>query len=76
MSAWTRRGAFSCFGGQDVYTVDADVSAVSRDEVGHEFHDAYGRLCGRLSLEDMFTTDSVYAAAQRASVGFRDKRDT
>lgn len=59
-----------------VDAVDADVSAVSRDEVGHEFHDAYGRLCGRLSLEDMFTTDSVYAAAQRASVGFCGKRDT
>lgn len=56
--------------------IDSDISDTARCVAGSGFQDAYARLCGQLSLEDLFTTDSVYIAAQRASVGFQAKRDT
>lgn len=36
----------------------------------------YEKLCGRLRLEDIFTTDTVYAAAMECSAGFKNKKDT
>ena len=36
----------------------------------------YPKHCGLLTLEALFTTDSVYLAAQRCAAGFRNKRDT
>lgn len=37
---------------------------------------AYGKLCGFLTLEMLFTTDSVYCAACRCASGFMGKADT
>lgn len=39
-------------------------------------HCAYAKYCGFLTLEELFTTDSVYIAACHCAAGFRDKRDT
>lgn len=45
-------------------------------EYGIRYDDAYARLCGGLSLEDLFCTDSVLVAAKRAGTGFSGKADT
>lgn len=37
---------------------------------------AYARYCGQIRLEDIFTTDTVYIAAQRCACGFRNRSDT
>ena len=39
-------------------------------------HSAYEKYCGRLRLEDIFTTDSVYLAAKECASGFMDRPDT
>lgn len=54
--------------------IDSDISLSA--SYGRAFSDGYARLCGYLRLEDIFTPDAIYVAAQRASVGFREKRDT
>ena len=39
-------------------------------------HCAYNKMCGQLSLDDIFTTDIVYMEAKRCASGFGDKSDT
>lgn len=39
-------------------------------------HSAFEKYCGQLTLEDIFTTDSVYLAAKECASGFRDRPDT
>lgn len=39
-------------------------------------HNAYRKFIGKLSLEEIFTTDSVYIAAYRCSIGFMNRADT
>lgn len=45
-------------------------------ETKNGIHNAYEKFCGNLCLEDLFTTQSVYVAAKRCSVGFAYKPDT
>lgn len=47
-------------------------------EIMRELHvpKAWSAYCGNFTLEDLFTTDSVYIAACHASSGFMDKKDT
>lgn len=50
-----------------------------RDELktyGVHFSTTYETFCGHLTLEDIFTTDSVYQAAKRCASGFSRKNDT
>ena len=37
---------------------------------------AYSKYCGLLTIEDLFTTDTVYVSARRCARGFKHKRDT
>lgn len=37
---------------------------------------AYEKICGLFTLENLFTTDSVYCCAMRCASGFRNKKDT
>lgn len=37
---------------------------------------AFEKACGQMTLEDIFTIDSVYIAAKRCSSGFMNKKDT
>jgi hypothetical protein len=53
-----------------------DCIADTLSEYGIRYDDAYARLCGGLSLEDLFCTDSVLVAAKRAGTGFSGKADT
>lgn len=50
------------------------VDATMLEEFG--IHCAYAKLAGYLSLEELFTVDTVYCCAVRASHGFMGKRDT
>ena len=42
----------------------------------HKLKNAYSNYCGNLTLEDLFTTDTVYVSARRCARGFKHKRDT
>ena len=44
--------------------------------VEHGIRNAYKDLCGKLTMHDIFTTDSVYISARRCARGFKHKRDT
>ena len=48
------------------------------DEILYEkgIHSAYEKYCGNLTLEDIFTTDSVYLAAKQCASGFQSRGDT
>lgn len=39
-------------------------------------YEMFHKLCGRIQLEDIFTADSVYLAAQECASGFRHRKDT
>ena len=39
-------------------------------------HTAYHKVCGCMTLEDLFTTDAVYCAAHKCSLGFKRRKDT
>jgi|GEM_PF-2664154 len=52
--------------------IDADFAEAQ----GKKESRVYERLCGKLRLEDIFTTDSVYICATRCASGFYNKADT
>lgn len=41
-----------------------------------KIHGAFHKYIGRLTLEDIFTQDSVYIAAEKCASGFRHRNDT
>lgn len=43
---------------------------------GLHMYNSYEKFCGKLRLEDIFTTDSVYLSAKRCASGFMKKNDT
>ena len=50
------------------------ISIETRNETG--IRNAYSDFCGDLTIEDLFTTDTMYVSASRCARGFRHKRDT
>ncbi len=54
------------------------LSEVIDSELLDEFgiHCAYEKYCGDMTLEDLFTTDSVYLAAKECACGFQSRPDT
>lgn len=63
--------------GQDwlISNVDRELREELR-RYGIHLHTAYETYCGHLTLEDIFTVDSVYLAAKRCAAGFGRKSDT
>lgn len=57
-----------------------NVNCTLRSELLHEcgihMKKPYEAYCAKLTLEDIFTTDSVYLTAKRCALGFSKKNDT
>lgn len=51
-----------------------DIDQMILEEYG--IYAAYEKYCGSLTLEDIFTTDSVYLSAKQCASGFQSRPDT